>query len=317
MRFLLLFFFTISAVAQNADFKKAEQYFEAGQYEKSEPLFEAYLGSNPGDARTREYLGDIASYNKDWDAALQYYKSLVEEKPKSANYHFKYGGALGMKALSISRIRALTYIDDIKKHFNTAATLDPKHIETRWALIELYIQLPGILGGSYSKAERYAMELQKISPVDGYLARGYIAEQQDALRDAEKLYLKAIEVGGSPTTYQKLIDLYEKENEPEKALTAAQKSFRIHNRNQINYQIGKICAQFNIKHQLGLASLKQYIANHSIKDGVPVSWANYRIAQIYRNMGDKNKAKYYIDQCLSDLPDFDQALEEKEKIEDM
>ena len=72
-----------------------------------------------------------------------------------------------------------------------------------------------------------------------------------------------------------------------------------------------------MKHQLGLASLKQYIANHSMKDGVPVSWAHLRMAQIYRNLGNKEKAGYYINRCLSDLPDFDQALEEKEKIEDM
>ncbi|MAS21282.1 MAG: hypothetical protein CMF34_13675 [Leeuwenhoekiella sp.] len=317
MRFIILFLLSFSAFAQNSDFDKALKYFQAGQYTKSKPFFESYLKTNPSDALTREYLGDIAAHQKKWDAALDYYSKLVEEKPSSANYHFKYGGALGMKALSISKIRALTYIDDIKEHFNTAAELDPKHIEARWALVELYIQLPGILGGSFSKAESYAMELQKISPVDGYLSRGYVAEKQNDMKAAEKLYIKAIDVGGSPTTYQKLIDLYEKDNAPGKALSAAQKSFKIHNRNQTNYQIGKICAEFNIKPELGLASLKQYIANHSIKDGVPVSWAHFRIAQIYRNLGNKSSANYHINLSLADLPDFDQALEEKERIDAM
>ncbi len=317
MRFILFFFLCFSAFAQSSNYDKALKYFENGQYAKSKPFFESYLKTNPAHAATREYLGDIAAHQKKWDDALSFYETLVEEKPSSANYHFKYGGALGMKALSISRIRALTYIDDIKQHFIKAAELDPKHIEARWALVELYIQLPGILGGSFNKAESYAMELQKISPVDGYLARGYVAEKQDEMKTAEALYLKAIEVGGSPTTYQKLIDLYEKDNAPDKALTAAQKSVKIHNRNQTNYQIGKICAEFNIKPELGLASLKQYIANHSIKDGVPISWAHFRIAQIYRNLGNKSSANYHINLSLADLPDFDQALEEKEKIEAM
>ncbi len=317
MRYLLVFLISFSTFAQTSDFDKALKYFDAAQYAKAKPFFESYFKSHPNDDRTREYLGDIAAHSKKWDDALSYYQPLVEEKPNSANYHFKYGGALGMKALSISKIRALTYIDDIKEHFTKAAELDPKHIETRWALVELYIQLPGILGGSFSKAEKYAMELQKISPVDGYLSRGYIAEKKNDMADAEKLYIKAIEVGGSPTTYQKLIDLYEKDNEPGKALTTAQKSFKIHKRNQTNYQIGKICAQFNLMPELGLASLKQYITNHSIKDGVPVSWAHFRMAQIYRNQGNKSSANYYINLSLADLPNFDLAQEEKEKIEAM
>ncbi len=53
---------------------------------------------------------------------------------------------MGMKALSVSKLRALTYIGDIRAHFEKAATLDPHHIEVRWALVEYYIQLPGILG---------------------------------------------------------------------------------------------------------------------------------------------------------------------------
>mgnify|MGYP003676812753 FL=1 len=310
--FILLFAFP--SYSQQSEFVMAENYYNAEKFDKAKPLLLSYLKKHPSDKLTREYLGDIASYSKNWDSALSYYKDLVEEQSSSANYHFKYGGALGMKALSISRIRALTYIDDIKEHFHKAAKLDPNHIEVRWALIELYLQLPGIIGGSTSKAQDYALELQKISPVDGYLARGYVAEYQNNLKEAEGLYKNAIRVGGSPTTYAKLIALYEKDNEPEKALDAATTSFKIHKRNQINYQIGKIAAEFNLEPILGLASLKQYIANYSYKDGVPVGWAQYRMAQIYKNQGDKTKALHYINLCLADLPDFSDALDEKKQI---
>ena len=317
MRLIVILFLSFSSFAQNSDFKKAEDYFKAEKFEKAKPIFQNYLKSHPNDRLTREYLGDIAAYAKNWDSALDYYEELVEEQPQSANYHFKYGGALGMKALSINKIRALTYIDDIKENFIKAAELDPNHIETRWALVELYLQLPGIVGGSDRKALEYAMELQKISPVDGYLARGYVAEHKNNLKEAEELYKKAIKVGGSPTTYAKLIALYEKDNEPKKALNTASESFQIHKRNQINYQIGKIAAEFDMEPKLGLASLKQYIANHSFKDGVPISWAHFRMAQIYKNMGDKTRALHYINLTLIDSPNFDQALEEKKNINAM
>ncbi len=81
-----------------------------------------------------------------------------------------------MKAFTVSKLSALTMIGDIKGAFLKAAKLDPKHIDTRWALVEFYVQLPGILGGSIKKSLKYADQLQQLSVVDGYLAKGYIYE---------------------------------------------------------------------------------------------------------------------------------------------
>jgi hypothetical protein len=85
-------------------------------------------------------------------------------------------------------------------------------------LIELYIQLPGIVGGSESKAIKYSNELLRLSPVDGYLSRGHIEEYFKRYKVAEQQYKKAILIGGSKISYQKLANLYKnKMREPEKA----------------------------------------------------------------------------------------------------
>ena len=310
--FLLLLFPTLLMAQTN--FEKAETFFITEQFGKAKPLFEQYLKENPNDRKSREYLGDIAGYKKDWDTAIDYYEFLVEADETNANYHFKYGGALGMKALSISKIRAATYIGDIKKHFETAAQLDSKHIDVRWALVELYMQLPGIIGGSEKKATSYANELLKISPVDGYLSNGYIAEYSERPNDAERFYKKAIAVGGSPTTYEKLTEHYEKNNKPKEAMETANKSLQIHKRNSLNYQIGKIAAQYNLDAAMGINCLQAYIKNHSVRDGVPKDWAYFRLAQIYKNQGKKDIALQWIDKALRDRSDFKEAKEEKQKI---
>ena len=125
---------------------------------------------------------------------------------------------MGMLAKESNKFKALGMIGDVRKSFEKAIELNPKHIDARWALIELYLQLPGIVGGSESKANRYANELLNISPVDGYLAKGRIAEYFDRFPTAEKYYKLAVEIGGSRTSYQKLADLYKnKMNKPEKA----------------------------------------------------------------------------------------------------
>lgn len=315
MKNLLLLVLFPALLSAQTSFDKAETYFKKEQFSKAKPLFERYLKTNPNDKKTREYLGDIAGFNTDWDTAIDFYEGLVEDDNKSANYHFKYGGALGMKALSISKLRAATYIGDIKEHFETAARLDANHIEVRWALVEFYIQLPGIIGGSQRKATEYANQLLKISPVDGYLANGYIAEYDERPNDAERFYKKAIEIGGSPTTYDKLTEHYEKNNKPKEAIDNANKSLKIHKRNSLNYQIGKIAAQYNLDAEMGINCLQVYIENHSVRDGVPKDWAYFRLAQIYKNIGLKQTALQWIDKALVDRPDFEQALEEKEKIQ--
>ncbi|MBW2938762.1 tetratricopeptide repeat protein [Aureisphaera sp. CAU 1614] len=313
-KFFIFLLFPLGLFAQNT-FERAESYFKKEEFGKAKPLFIQHLKGNPNDLKTIEYLGDIAGYAKDWDTAIEYYETLLESDDSNANFHFKYGGALGMKALEISRIRALGYVGDIRDHFETAAKLDPNHIEVRWALVEYYIQLPGIIGGSEKKAITYANELSKISPVDGYLANGYIAEYSERPDDAEKFYKKAIEVGGSPHTYEKLTNLYESNNQPKEAIETASKSLRIHQRNQLNYQIGKIAAQYNLDAELGINCLHAYIKNHSAKDGVPKDWAYYRLAQIYKNLGQKNTALQWIDKAISVRPSFEEAQKEKKLIE--
>jgi|JI10StandDraft_1071094.scaffolds.fasta_scaffold31605_2 tetratricopeptide (TPR) repeat protein len=214
---LLCFFIPLLATAQS-DFAKAEKLYQQGQIAESKIVFETILKENPYHLKTIEYLGDIEGKSKNWDSTIFYYEQLKKLKPTEANYYYKYGGALGMKAKESNKFVAMRMIGDIKSSFEKAIQLNPKHVEARWALIELYLQLPAIIGGSESKAIRYSNELLKISLVDGYLSRGHIAEYFGRYSEAEKYYKLAIEVGKSKNCYQKLSDLYKnKMKQPEKA----------------------------------------------------------------------------------------------------
>ena len=200
------------------DFNQAEALFQQGKYELAKSIFEQILKAEPKNYKAIEYLGDIAGQARNWDEALNYYKKLKNSNPKDANYQYKYGGALGMKAKEGSKFAALGMLDDVENAFLTAAKLDNKHIESRWALVEFYLQIPGVLGGSEKKAQKFANELLIISPVDGYLARGRIQEYFSRYLKAEPEYKKALEIGQSKTTYQKLYNLYtNKLNQSKKA----------------------------------------------------------------------------------------------------
>jgi tetratricopeptide (TPR) repeat protein len=218
MKNILLMLIIPYMVFSQSDFNHAQKLFQQGNYIQAKPILLNIISQNPNNLEALECLGDMEGQTKQWDNAIIYYQKLKTIKPAEANYYYKYGGALGMKAKESNKFKALAMINDVKASFEKAITLNPKHLDARWALIELYLQLPGIVGGSERKAIIYANELMKISPVDGYLSKGHIAEYFNRYKEAEKNYRKAIEIGGSKTTYQKLANLYKnKLKQPDKA----------------------------------------------------------------------------------------------------
>lgn len=215
--YALLFMCSVAVSAQNS-------YENGVKHFKRENLTAALLdfknisiGENKY-WKAQEYIGDVYAKQENWDESVEVYENLVETFPQDANFNFKYGGALGMKALTLSKMEAAFYISDIKYYLKKAAQLDENHIEARWALAKLYMQLPGILGGNTSTAYKYTDELLQISPVDGWLAKGYVATEDKDFQAAEKYYKNALTVGGSITCYQELIHFYEnKINKKEQA----------------------------------------------------------------------------------------------------
>ncbi|MGQ7945349.1 tetratricopeptide repeat protein [Flavobacterium sp. WC2509] len=218
MKLLLSFFLIFPLLLSSQSFEKGEKLFVEGKFNQAQLVLENYLKSNPNHLKTLEYLGDIAGQNKAWDKSISYYKKLENLKPTEANYYFKYGGALAMKSLEVNKIKALGMIGEVRSSFEKAIALNPKHIEARWALIELNLQLPAIVGGSESKAIKYSSELRELSPVDGYLSRGHIEEHFNRNTEAEVQYKRAILIGGSKVCYQTLADFYKnKMKQPDKA----------------------------------------------------------------------------------------------------
>ena len=220
--FVLLFSLQLMA---NSDFEKAEKLFKQNKFAESQLLFEKYLKENPTHTKTLEYLGDIAGANKNWDKAIVYYQKIKNQYPQNAVYQYKYGGVLGMKAKEANKFKALGMLGDVENAFLNAAKLDPKFIDARWALVILYIELPGIVGGSETKALKYAEELMKLSKVDGFMAKGYIDEYFNRDAKAESNYKKAHEIGNSKTTFQKLYDLYQKKMKQTQKAAELKKQF--------------------------------------------------------------------------------------------
>ncbi len=287
---LLCFFFTfLTSVAQESIIERVDNFIYEKEYNKAKELLSAELKTRDNND-LKDKLGEVYSYQEDWDNAIAIYEELTELKPKNADYQYKYGGVLGKKALSSSKFTALMIVGDMKRAFINAAELNATHIGARWALVDVFISLPKIIGGSTPKAYKYAKELKAISPIDGYFALGYVYEYDDKPEEAKEQYLEGFKLVAS---YGQI------------------------NRNQLHYQIGKVSSDYGIELDLGIFHMKKYIKKFSVKDGVPLEWAYYRIAKIYRQKRDKQQATIWIEKALSEKTDFKLAIEEKVLIENL
>lgn len=286
LTFLLI---TTNLTGQNTGSGKVIVLINQGKFKEAEYIL-VNESLNLNNEKKVELLGDVYGYQKEWEKSKIQYKKLIEINPDNANYHFKYGSVLGMLALE-NKIKGVVLVDDIKEAFTKAAELDPSHVEVRWALLELYIQLPGIIGGSFNKAEKYADELGEILKIEGFLAKGYIADYRGRDKETEIYFKKALELIGTVN-----------ENHP---------------RHNINYQIGKIAARYNIYLDSGIMHLNRYVQNYSASDNVSLNWIFLHLARIYMHKKDKENALINIDKALLIRPNFKWALQIKQEIEAM
>ncbi len=313
IKYLFIILFPFLSFGQIV-FSEADSLFQNKEYLKAENTLVSILKESPNNKKSLQLLGETYAAQKKWDEAVFVFQKLVELEPKNPEYHYKYGNAIGMQAFRNNAIAAFFMIDDVSDEFLTTIELDKNHIDAHWALVVFYTELPGIIGGSYKKAFNYSNELKTISLVDYYLSKGYIYDHKEETKLAEINYLKAVEIGGSFTCFQKLSDLYETEGEYQKAIATIEKASNKLQINSLNYQLGKVSAAYNLELEKGENSLLKYIDNYKPEDGILLEWPYYRLAQIYRHKNDKASALKWIEKSLNFQPDFEPAQKEKELI---
>ena len=198
---------------------------------------------------------------------------------------------MGMKAMEGSKFQAALMVTDIKKSLNKAAELDKNHAQVRRALVELYMQLPSIIGGSKSTAETYAKELQTINKIDAHLAMAYIYK---VVEDKEMM-----------------------KNEVSKALNTAKNNKNLITRNYLYFELGERATSFDLEPELAVKYFQEYIENHNYKDLKSPAWAYYHIAKIKASQNKKEEALKNINLAIAQKFNFPEAEKEKQRILEM
>lgn len=149
--------------------------------------------AQPKDALAQAYLGLVCiSYDRDPDQAMQRLEEAVRLEPQRSQFHRWLGSAYGANAQSGSLLKAAGWARKCRESFERAVALDPRDVEARTALLQFYLQAPGLLGGSVAKAKEQALAISGLDMYQGLLAEGGIAAHEKDLGQAEGLYRKAM-----------------------------------------------------------------------------------------------------------------------------
>lgn len=289
--FILFLLFNITFL-----FAQSNQIISFSESEKS---LLGQLKKSPNNLVALEELGDLYVSVGNWSKAAEFYYKAKNEKPKVANYHFKYGGAVGMMAKEGPKHKALKYINLAKASLKKAEMLDPSSWEIQWVLVEFYTQLPYLLGGSEEVAWLHAKKLQRLSAINGHFAKAYLYKADNNFENAKKSSIRGLNL---------ISNLNCVKNSLKKNLSC------IPHNNNLNYFVGIAYNSYADQPELAINFLNNYIVNYSLKDSFSLDKVYYDLSQIYEKKKDINMAISYLDKAVKINPKFKIAISKKEQI---
>jgi tetratricopeptide (TPR) repeat protein len=111
----------------------------------------------------------------------------VQKTPQLAACHYGVGLLTGMQIMSQGAMKAVLGIGRVRDEFDKALELDPAFSPARAALVQFYLMVPGIAGGSVSKAREIAQAEGRRAPEYGKVLDAMVLAYQDKYADAERL----------------------------------------------------------------------------------------------------------------------------------
>jgi tetratricopeptide (TPR) repeat protein len=157
---LLTALFALAAAAPaEAQFFKDKQLEAARGPAELKRLVRERLASAPNDPQTVLAAAVVALDADDAaprKAAIARAEACVKALPQAAECHFAQGALLGVQAMSEGMLAAARSMGPVRDALTTALTLEPQWYPARSALVLYYLELPGLLGGSTSKAGELA-----------------------------------------------------------------------------------------------------------------------------------------------------------------
>lgn len=168
--------------AQAAIFKDAqlESLQDAGKYADLAQVAQARLKTNAADTEAIAALSLALTFIdtsdvKRLEAGAKQAKLCVEQYPAAAVCHLATAQNLSMQMLSVGMVKAMRMVGNLKDAWIRTLELDPTNTVARVQLAKVYVAVPGMMGGSMSKARDLETAVRDSQPEVARIIRVHIA----------------------------------------------------------------------------------------------------------------------------------------------
>jgi tetratricopeptide (TPR) repeat protein len=286
----LLFAIPVSSGAQST--ADGVALFESRRYAEARSTLEAAAKADPKDARAAYYLGRIALVDGDAGKAEDWLEHAVKLDGRKADYHHWLGRAYSREALRAGKFRQMKLVGRIKDEFHTAVALDPDDVDARYDLMQLYLVVPGIMGGSEDKAREEAAEIRKRNAFRGHLAAGAIADRKKDAAGAEREFVAATTAfPDSLEGFYALGSHYARRGEWERAFAICDRLISERDDGVSKYYYGRMSSMSGQHLDRGAELLRQYLQRRPDDIDPSLASAHYRLGLIYEKQGKRDLAK--------------------------
>jgi tetratricopeptide (TPR) repeat protein len=305
-----------NAVAgQNGD-STGVRLFEAGKFKEAKTVFEPAFKTNARDAAAAFYLGRIAMEERKNDRAADYFEAATKLDPQNSTYFLWLGRAYGREAQNANVLRQPGLAKKTRNAWERAIQLDADNLDARSDLIQYYVQAPGFLGGSTTKAFEQAEEIRKRNALRGYLELGALHEREKKLPEAEKAYLAAAKEKSDRHVGEYRLGLfYQNTGAFDKAFDVFE-SMIAANPSEFGalFQIGKTGAMSGQRLDRATAALEAYLQTTPGRNDPSLAAAHWRLGMVHEKRQDRQRAKAEYETALRLDPTFKPATESLKKL---
>lgn len=196
-------------------------------------------------------LANIYLQDRRYTESLSFYDELCERNPNRFTYQFGRGASAGFLLSGTPSLRSLRYVLQLRSSFETAVRLQPNSVVTRRALLNIYLGLPRLLGGSQTKAGQQLKAIQSINPLEGALAGAIYAMN----KNDQSAFVQQAQMAYNDSKHQFAV-------------------------NDSRYELAMISSYFFKDSERAIQLLNDFLDNANPGDQYPPVFARYRLAEL-------------------------------------
>ena len=247
--------------------------------------------------------------NGDAKTAVAQMEAILDQRPDDPNARYWLARAELAQIGDSVAMGKLVKARSAKKNLERVLEIDPNHLAARESLARYLIEAPGIAGGSLRKARVQADKLRDLNKAAGYRVDAAIARYEKDYGAAVDLQREALRAAGWDwsTQYALIVEaVHHQTANAEEALDEAMHNVRRHAEDPqeflplIDYQRGKLAAVSGRALQKGRDALQRYLQHDPVDDAPDLVWAEFRLAQVERQMSRTDAAEARLSRLESE-----------------